>query len=205
MSRLRFHPLIGLGPKWLLPAVAAIAGLLAFALCGRGGGVTHASATQARSGPAEQAAARAVNNFVDEKGRALCRAFRRSTADGLAMYASLELLSSRVFRLRQLMEIGAISHEQAFLAAVAEGPDAQRDLFEVVFRIMARRGDLRALEFVDRIAEPQDRLLALTKFSETANIRSEGDAIAILRWAAERGEIERDGLCAGIWRIFESI
>ena len=191
---------------WLIVAGSIVCAAIVFVvLRGVGGG--------SRDGPPRDPAAGAMRHGTagveagfDEEYWAFKSAFGRSTAEGLAMLAALDDYSSRQYRLRQLLAAEAISHEQAFLVAMGEKDPMRRDiLLEQLFTAMGQRGDLRVLELAERIDDERARKVALAAFSNFAQIRSDRDALAILQWAAERGEIERDGLGPGIWRIFQPL
>ena len=115
------------------------------------------------------------------------RAFAKDFEEGRRLMASLPI-TSREYRLKQLLMAEAISHEQAFVLADDEKDGYYKSLLlRWVFEFMGGRNDARGPELAERLEDPSLRAAAMRSFTAHYTPTRE-KLLDLLRWAETRPE-----------------
>ncbi len=115
------------------------------------------------------------------------RAFAKDFEEGRRLMASLPI-TSREYRLKQLLMAEAISHEQAFVLADDEKDGYYKSLLlRWVFEFMGGRNDARAPELAERLEDESLRAAAMRSFTARYTPTKE-KLLDLLRWAETRPE-----------------
>jgi hypothetical protein len=163
----------------LLPlflCLVLVGGLLLLAPAGGDGGVRRAGTSRT-----------VIERDFDNGYAEFKRAFAKDFEEGRRLMASLPI-TSREYRLKQLLMAEAISHEQAFVLADDEKDGYYKSLLlRWVFEFMGGRNDARAPELAERLEDESLRAAAMRSFTARYTPTKE-KLLDLLRWAETRPE-----------------